>query len=361
MNISTLLKTVTSIPPNISILMRGATGIGKSAIARQIAESCNLPLIDVRGSTMSEGDVGGYPDIEGMKKKNIMTFCMPSWFVKACNEPVVLFLDELNRSLPPVQQAFFQLVLDRQLGNDENGIAYSLHPQTRVFSAINHGSEYDVNEIDPALLRRFWTVDVETSVDDWISWAIKNKINFYITEFLRTKSVHFAPDITKINPGKVFPTPASWTRFDQTLKFCNFNIDDKSQDTKFMLYNIAEGFIGTEAAIDFSDFVQKYNNNVTPEDVLNSFDRFKDKISNMSNDRINDLIERIGEYSKTNNINLSQGENLAKFGKMISEEMLIHLWSEVSKNKNIESIKSFHKFIGDYIVEIVKNNKELIK
>ena len=30
-------------------------------------------------------------------------------------------LDELNRSLPGVQQSFFQLVLDRALGNDKNG------------------------------------------------------------------------------------------------------------------------------------------------------------------------------------------------------------------------------------------------
>ena len=47
---------------------------------------------------MQEGDVGGYPDLEGMKENGIMTFCMPSWFVRACREPVVLMLDELNRS-----------------------------------------------------------------------------------------------------------------------------------------------------------------------------------------------------------------------------------------------------------------------
>jgi len=360
MNITTLINTITNIPPHISILMRGATGIGKSAIAAQIAKQTKLPLIDVRGSTMSEGDVGGYPDMEGMKKNNIMTFCMPSWFVRACNEPVLLFLDELNRSLPPVQQAFFQLVLDRQLGNDKNGIPYTINSGTRIFAAVNHGSEYDVNDIDPALLRRFWTVDVETTVDDWIIWAKNNNVNFLITEFLKTKSSHFAPDITKINPGKVFPTPASWKRLDETLKFCNFNFEIKNDSTKLCLYNIAEGFIGTEAAIDFSDFVQKYNVNVIPEDVLNSFDRFKDKILNLTNDRINDLIERIGEYSKTNNLNLTQGENLANFGKIISQEMLIHLWSQVSMHRNIESIKSFHKYIGDYLVTVVTNNKDLL-
>ena len=93
MNINNFLKVAPNLPPHISILMRGATGIGKSALANHIADDVSLPLIDVRASIMSEGDVQGYPDIEGMKSKGVMTFCMPSWFVRACKEPVVLFLD----------------------------------------------------------------------------------------------------------------------------------------------------------------------------------------------------------------------------------------------------------------------------
>ena len=77
----------------------------------------------------------------------------------------------MNRSLPGVQQSFFQLILDRELGNDKDGNPYRLHPETRVFAAVNHGAEYDVNDMDPALLRRFWTVDLEPTVDNWLEWA----------------------------------------------------------------------------------------------------------------------------------------------------------------------------------------------
>ena len=154
MDIKTFLSIASSLPPEMSILLRGPTGIGKSFLAKDVAEQVALPLIDVRGSTMQEGDVGGYPDMEGMKENGIMTFCMPSWFVRACREPVVLMLDELNRSLPGVMQSFFQLVLDRELGNDANGVPYRLHPETRVIAAINSGTEYTVEEMDPALLQR---------------------------------------------------------------------------------------------------------------------------------------------------------------------------------------------------------------
>ena len=153
MNIKNFIKIATNLPPHHAVLIRASTGVGKSAIVKQISESLEYDMIDVRASIMSEGDVIGYPDIEGMKSKGVMTFCMPSWFVRACNEPVVLFLDELNRGLPTVQQSFFQIVLDRCLGNDENGNAYNIHPDTRIFAAVNHGNEYDVNEMDPALLR----------------------------------------------------------------------------------------------------------------------------------------------------------------------------------------------------------------
>ena len=142
MDIKTFNTVAPALPAEISVLMRGPTGVGKSHLAKQAAESLGLPFIDVRLSTMSEGDVGGYPDIEGMKENGIMTFCMPSWFVRSCKEPVVLMLDEMNRSLPGVMQSFFQLVLDRELGNDANGGPYKLHPETRIIAAINCGAEY---------------------------------------------------------------------------------------------------------------------------------------------------------------------------------------------------------------------------
>ena len=358
MNIENFIETVSSLPPHIAVLMRASTGVGKSALVNQISKNKNLPLIDVRASIMSEGDVQGYPDLEGMKNKGVMTFCMPSWFVRACNEPVVLFLDELNRGLPTVQQSFFQIVLDRQLGNDENGNPYDIHPGTCIFAAVNHGNEYDVNEMDPALLRRFWTVDLEPRTSDWISWAKENNVDNLIIDFIKTRTAHLYVDLQKVKPGNVFPTPASWARLDETLKYKNINlINDRD---KINLYNISLGFLGTETSVEFSDFVKKYEIDVTPEELLRSFNKCKDKLDSMSNDRINSLIERLGEHSINNNWTVSQAKNAAKLGKSISEEMMIHFWSVITKGKNIKSIQNFHKEIGSYVVKIVNNNKDLL-
>ena len=358
MNIKSFLKIVKNLPPHHAVLMRASTGVGKSSLVAQIANEVSLPLIDVRGSIMSEGDVQGYPDIEGMKTKGVMTFCMPSWFVRACNEPVVLFLDELNRGLPAVQQSFFQIVLDRQLGNDENGNPYDIHPGTCIFAAINHGNEYDVNEMDPALLRRFWTVDLEPNTSDWIDWAKENNIDNLIIDFVKTRTSHLYADLRKVKPGHVFPTPASWARLDETLKFRNINLANDRD--KINLYNTSLGFLGIETSIEFSDFVKKYEIDVTPEELLRSYNKCKEKLSSMSNDRINSLIERLGEHGTQNNWTVSQSKNAAKLGKSISEEMMIHFWSVMTKGKNIKTIQNFHKEIGGYVVEIVNNNRNLL-
>ncbi len=143
----TQLKTIAkTLPPNIAVLMRGPTGVGKSFAAKAIAEELGLPFIDVRGSTMDESDMG-IPDLEASKEAGAYTKMVPSWYLRGCREPVVLMLDELNRSMPQVMQGFFQIVLDRELGNLADGDSLKLHPETRVIAAVNCGGEYDVNDI----------------------------------------------------------------------------------------------------------------------------------------------------------------------------------------------------------------------
>lgn len=355
MNIETFFNTVKNFPPSQSILMRGSTGIGKSQIAKRLAEYHNLPLVDVRGSTMSEGDTGGYPDIEAMKENGVMTFVMPSWFVRACREPVVLLLDELNRSLRSVQQSFFQIVLDRELGNDKDGNPYKLNPGTRVIAAVNHGSEYDVNDMDPALLRRFWVADIETSVDSWINWASDNDIHEIIIDFIRHEHDHFQVDLTKVSPGSVVPTPASWHKLSYALSHMNIDLNDyaglKRKSNK--VYNITSGFVGNESSIVFTSFLKNYNRQITPDNILNEWDAFKSKVLELSSDKINGLIQKIVDDMKINEWEVHQAENVSKFAQVITEEMTLHFWSEITKTKRIENIRKIHKYLGSYIVEIV--------
>lgn len=356
MDIKTFQTVAPSLPPDIAILLRGPTGIGKSMLAKGVADNLSMPFIDVRGSTMQEGDVGGYPDMEGMKENGIMTFCMPSWFVRACNEPVVLMLDEVNRSLPGVMQSFFQLVLDRELGNDASGVPYRLHPETRVIAAINCGNEYTVEEMDPALLRRFWVCDLEPTKDDFISWAT-GKLDPIIVDFVAQHPEHLRVDPSTVEAGTVTPNPASWHRLDTSLKHSSLMENPSAAG----FYAICTGFIGTEASIQFVDFARNYSRQVSAEDVLNNFKEYADNLKEMQTDRTNALILKVTEWCKDNELTLSQARNIKSWADMLGDEIVVHLWNQISGTQNLPNIQKLHKLIGSRIVEAVNTSRNLKK
>jgi hypothetical protein len=360
MDIKTFNLVATKLPPEVAILLRGPTGVGKSFLAKAVADSLELPFIDVRGSTMSEGDVGGYPDVEGMKENGIMTFCMPSWFIRACREPVVLMLDELNRSLPGVQQSFFQLVLDRELGNDKDGIPYRLHPQTKVIAAVNHGAEYDVNEMDPALLRRFWTVDLEPTSEDWITWATEAGLDAVVIDFIRQNPAHLRVDPSTVEPGTIAPNPASWHRLAESLVHMGYapaELAGKARAPGF--YAVAMGFVGTEAAIAFTTFVEGYEMVVSAEDILDAYPANKEKVAQLTNDRLNAVIAKITDHCKDNDWKLGQAKNVAAFAESLPGEMMVSLWNSISATQKLPNIQKMHKLIGQKIVKAVQSSRNL--
>jgi hypothetical protein len=359
MDIKTFENIAPKLPPEIAVLMRGPTGVGKSQLARSVAEKLHLPFIDVRGSTMSEGDVGGYPDVEGMKKNGIMTFCMPSWFIRACREACVVMLDELNRSLPGVQQSFFQLVLDRELGNDEDGVPYRLHPGSRVFAAVNHGSEYDVNDMDPALLRRFWVVDLAPTHEDFITWAKETGLDALLIDFIRQNPAHLRVDPGSVEAGTVCPNPASWHRLDTTLAHMELAPTKIAGNKHPLVYSIAQGFVGTEAAIAFSEFISKYEMVLSAEDVLDRFDAVQDRVKASTASGLASVIEKVADHCKSNTWTVDQVSGLASFTSVITGELLVQLWNAVSATGNLPNIQKLHKKIGKRVVEAVKAGREV--
>lgn len=146
MTINKFVEMAKLLPEDISVLIRGDHGIGKSEIVSQLADYFRekefgndkdaFPLIDRRMSQMSEGDVIGLPIMDGITT----TFCPPNWYQMACDRPVMLFLDEINRATHEVLQSCFQIILSRELNGRR------LHPQTRVMAAVNTGASYVINE-----------------------------------------------------------------------------------------------------------------------------------------------------------------------------------------------------------------------
>ena len=357
MDIATFTNLAPRLPSNISILLRGPTGVGKSHLAFATAKVLGIPVIDVRGSTMDESKVTGIPDFLVSKEQGVATFVLPSWFVRACREPVVLFLDELNRSMPQVQQAFFQVVLDRSLGNDANGDPMTLHPETRVYAAVNHGSAYDVNDMDPALLRRFWVVDLEPTNEDWIKWAT-DRVDPVVIDFIRQNPAHLRVDPGSVEMGTVCPNPASWARLDESLRHMGMEPSKVAGSRPDGFYALSQGFVGTEAAIAFTEFVSKYEMQISAEDVLKGkVTEAKAKALKASESLA--VLDKLVDAAAKDKWTEKGADNVVKFARALPGEQLVHLWNAVMGTKNMGAIKLLHARIGGEVVELIRKARDL--
>lgn len=359
MDIRTLKTIATGLPPHIAVLMQGPTGVGKSFAAKAIAKELDIPFIDVRGSTMDESDMG-IPDLDASKDAGAYTKMLPSWYVRACREPVVLMLDELNRSLPQVMQGFFQVVLDRELGNGPDGQAFRLHPETRVIAAVNVGNEYDVNEMDPALLRRFWVTEIEPTVTNWVEWAKEVKLDSVLIEFVQQNPEHWRVDPANAEPGAVLPTPASWHRLSDSLTHMELAPSSVAGSNPELLYPVARGFVGTEAAIAFVDFVKRYEKNITAEDVLTG----KVKASEVEGLEASvklALLDKLVEHCKNETLKAKEAKHFGAFVLDLGGEFMFNTWTTISACGNLENVRAMHKLIGKEVVRQVKLARELGK
>ena len=259
-------KTFLAIAPNIikakyPILIRGRHGIGKSELVYQIADQLGMPVIERRVSNMTEGDLLGLPSIEG----KTTTWNPPDFYLEACINPVVLFLDEVDRGTPEVAQQIFEMTDSRKL----NG--YELHEDTLIFAAVNggeHASNYQVRDMDPAELDRWSTVDVEPTCEDWLTWA-SGKVPSVVWEFISHNNKHLEHK-EDFEPNKKYPSRRSWTRYANTLKKSGLDKPDPAEmeTSKPQVLHLAASFLGFEAAVAFADFYENYKDVVSAEAVI---------------------------------------------------------------------------------------------
>jgi len=311
------------VATRLPVLIRGRHGVGKSEVVYQIAEKLELPVVERRASQMTEGDLLGMPSPEliEINGEQASVFRPFSWFIQACTEPVVLFLDEIDRATTEVRQGIFELTDSRKLAG------WTLHEKTVVVAAVNggeHGDQYQVNEMDPAELDRYTVFDIEPTVEDWLDWA-KENVDGVVWDFVNQNRTHLEHN-SDYEPNKVYPSRRSWKRFnDCVTQACLLN-----GEASPVLFNLATGFLGFEAAVAFNDFVKTYDRQVTVEDVLD-----EGKVEKTETFDINDhaaLIEKMDASGAFNEeMSDTRLQNVANYFVTLPSEIAMKLWEVLCK------------------------------
>lgn len=314
----------------LPVLLRGRHGIGKSQVVYQIAAKRNLPVIERRASQMTEGDLVGLPVLDDNRTK----WNPPDWFKSACEMPCVLFLDEVDRAVIEVRQGIFELTDSRKL----NG--HTLHPDTLIVAAVNggeSGSQYQVGEMDPAELDRWCAFDLSPTIEDWLNWAKQDNIHQFVYEFINLNRDHLEHR-GEFEPNKVYPSRRSWKRLNDVLVAGNF-LDDENRTRD--IRNVAVGFLGYEAAISFHDFVEKYDRQVSPEDIIVRGEVKKtEKWGIVEHCALIDKIE--SKQFLTEKLPKEQIENLARYFISLQSEAAMKLWHVLGKGLP-ENTTAFHQ------------------
>jgi len=282
----------------------GGMGIGKSMLVREIGEKLKRPVIDVRVSQLDPSDIRGIPvPYEGTTK-----WLIPNWLPKEGNG--ILFLDEFNLAPPLVQSSFYQLILDRKIGD------YVLPDGWSVVCAGNRVEDRsNVFEMSWALANRFVHVYLdEPEADSWSVWAVNKGVDSRVLAFINFKPEYLF-QFDSHAKEKCFPTPRTWEFLSDVIRGVE---DEKTLDI------LAKCVVGTGVGKEFVTFV----NTIMKIDIGAVLDGTKEMPTKM--DEKYAMLHAVAAYLKAHQDNATMVKCI-KLAPKIEPELRMIFYSTVSK------------------------------
>ena len=327
-NTAELYEILDATPSWQNIMLSGKHGIGKSQILSEYYSSKGQKVVTLFLGQMSDpGDLIGLPHFN--EQNGITEFMPPYWF-PLNDEPVVLFLDELNRARPEILQTIMDLALNKKLAGR------TLPKGSRLISAVNSGNEYELTDLDPALVSRFNIYDFEPSVEEWLEWAEKNQIDSRIIDYIKNKPSRLdsfideeAENLTKT------PDRRGWEKASALIK---------DAELKPFHVKMLTGIIGKETALDFVTVESKSNQKkITGKDILLNGKECFTKLFPLKVQEYAELIDSMLEIIKSAE-NFENKQNFESFVLWLKEnrkcEALAYLTSQIASGKGGSKIQT---------------------
>ena len=253
------------MPSQQNLLLTGKHGIGKSEILTKYYEERGMKVVALFLGQMSDSG-----DLIGLPHKNEVTgktdFMPPYWF-PVDGKPIVLFLDELNRARPEVLQTIMDLALNRKLAGRE------LPEGSVLISAVNEGDEYQLTDLDPALVSRFNIVNFKPSVEEWLVWAEKQGLDTRVIQFISNNNIYLDGDTTHRAGSDTgldkTPDRRAWEKVSQAILGCG--------ELMSIHKKLIGAMVGANAANEFFKFAAS-KHMVGAKEVLANFSKAKPAI-----------------------------------------------------------------------------------
>lgn len=180
----------------LSTMIWGPPGIGKSSIVAQTAQVHGIGFIDLRLSQLAPTDLRGLP----VARDGLSRWFPPEFLPQ--EGAGILFLDEVNMAPPTMQGMAQQLILDRRVGS------YVVPEGWYIWAAGNRSEDRAaVFDMPAPLANRFLHVEVIPDLESFRSYALSRGMPEQVIAF-----VSFRPELLhKLDPQQpAWPSPRSW-------------------------------------------------------------------------------------------------------------------------------------------------------
>ena len=286
-SIAGLRKLLEKMPSDQNIMLSGRHGIGKSEILTKYYTDKGMKVVALFLGQMSDpGDLIGLPHKDEQTGKT--EFMPPYWF-PVDGKPVVLFLDELNRARPEVLQTIMDLALNRKLAGKQ------LPEGSVVISAVNDGEEYQLTDLDPALVSRFNIYKFSPTPEEWLIWAEKKQLDWRVIDFIRDHNEWLDGDMEKGNQYEGLeksPDRRAWKKVSDLI----LGVEELDKDYKVFI----AGIIGVRATAAFFAALEKMSN-LSGRDVLMNFKNCQKALDKLQAHQLAIINEDIFRYLEVGN------------------------------------------------------------
>jgi len=294
----------------VTPLVWGIHGIGKSAQVESLAKKTGRRLVDYRTSQIESVDMRGPFVTSTVDGKSISQYATPEELTFDKDEKAIIFLDELNRSSRDVRQAVFQLVYDRRIGNNQ------FDPQqVWVIGASNPSTaSYEVDEFDMALMDRFVHI-IMSPIDgsyqsEWSEYMNSVEGGSILSQFaISSDNIHGKIEEVSL---QIYPTPR---RYEMAAKI--LSTIDRLDAPAAVRMPLMTGILGHVAWINFNT----YNPTLTPDIIIKSWPTDSKRIEKISKELtagevtalMMSVSSRILSYDKTSELNEKGSIQNAKY------------------------------------------------
>jgi len=245
------------IQNNLPLLITGKPGQGKSSIVEQVAKKMEIDLITENLVTADPTDEKGMPavvdDENGKKSAVWIPFGTLLKLVNA-DKPTLHFADDLGHSAKMVQAGYMQIVHGRKINE------YKISDHVTFFAATNRKKDKaGVQSIISPLLDRYVTIiELINSMEDWVHWALKEKLPYEVISYIRYRPQVL--DEFKPTPDMVqTPTPRGMHNIARMIQ---------AKVPKQLQLRLFSGTIGKVRATEFVGFLRIFQDLPDPDAVL---------------------------------------------------------------------------------------------